>query len=33
MVFSSDDAVDEENILVCCAVCCSNCGYYNDADW
>lgn len=31
-MFSSDDAVDEENIILCCALCCANCGYYNDAD-
>jgi hypothetical protein len=27
-----DDAVDEENIVLCCAVCCANVGYYADAD-
>jgi hypothetical protein len=27
-----NDAVDEENIVLCCALCCANCGYYNDAD-
>jgi len=27
-----DDAVDEENIALCCAVCCMNCGLYKDAD-
>lgn len=26
------DAVDEENIHLCCAVCCVNCGIYNDPD-
>jgi hypothetical protein len=23
-----DDAVDEENIALCCALCCVNCGIY-----
>eukprot|EP00542_Grammatophora_oceanica_P017958 CAMPEP_0194046066 /NCGR_PEP_ID=MMETSP0009_2-20130614/19279_1 /TAXON_ID=210454 /ORGANISM="Grammatophora oceanica, Strain CCMP 410" /LENGTH=123 /DNA_ID=CAMNT_0038691193 /DNA_START=76 /DNA_END=447 /DNA_ORIENTATION=+ len=27
-----DDAVDEENITLCCAICCVNCGIYKDAD-
>mmetsp|Transcript_6285 Transcript_6285/g.5131 ORF Transcript_6285/g.5131 Transcript_6285/m.5131 type:complete len:125 (-) Transcript_6285:130-504(-) len=27
-----DDAVDEENIVLCCALCCANCGFYADAD-
>eukprot|EP00543_Licmophora_paradoxa_P004527 CAMPEP_0202448044 /NCGR_PEP_ID=MMETSP1360-20130828/6836_1 /ASSEMBLY_ACC=CAM_ASM_000848 /TAXON_ID=515479 /ORGANISM="Licmophora paradoxa, Strain CCMP2313" /LENGTH=133 /DNA_ID=CAMNT_0049065413 /DNA_START=96 /DNA_END=497 /DNA_ORIENTATION=+ len=27
-----DDAVDEENIVLICAVCCANCGLYNDLD-
>lgn len=27
-----DDAVDEENIVLCCAVGCANCGLYKDLD-
>lgn len=27
-----DDAVDEENIVLCCAICCVNCGMYKDID-
>jgi len=27
-----DDAIDEENIVLCCALCCANCGLYADAD-
>ena len=27
-----DDAVDEENIVLCCALGCVNCGYYKDLD-
>lgn len=27
-----DDAVDEENIVLCCALGCVNCGLYNDMD-
>ena len=27
-----DDAVDEENVILCCALCCANCGVYNDCD-
>ncbi|KAI2491766.1 hypothetical protein MHU86_22793 [Fragilaria crotonensis] len=27
-----DDAVDEENIALCCALCCVNCGIYKDGD-
>lgn len=27
-----DDAVDEENIVLCCAVGCANCGFYQDMD-
>jgi hypothetical protein len=27
-----DDAVDEENIALCCAVGCANCGIYKDGD-
>jgi hypothetical protein len=26
------DAVDEENIILCCGVCCAHCGIYNDCD-
>eukprot|EP00934_Nitzschia_sp_Nitz4_P001981 Nitzschia sp. Nitz4//scaffold151_size53849//21205//21579//NITZ4_006720-RA/size53849-exonerate_protein2genome-gene-0.3-mRNA-1//1//CDS//3329537135//1981//frame0 len=27
-----DDAVDEENVILCCAAGCANCGCYNDCD-
>ena len=27
-----DDAVDEENIVLCCAICCVNCGMYKVCD-
>mmetsp|Transcript_44097 Transcript_44097/g.64808 ORF Transcript_44097/g.64808 Transcript_44097/m.64808 type:complete len:133 (+) Transcript_44097:50-448(+) len=27
-----DDAVDEENIALCCALGCINCGHYQDLD-
>ena len=26
------DAVDEDNIILCCGVCCAHCGIYNDCD-
>ena len=29
---SADDAVEEENIMLCCAICCTNCGLYMDSD-
>ena len=27
-----DDAIDEENLLLCCALCCVNCSLYPDLD-
>ncbi|CAB9513534.1 expressed unknown protein [Seminavis robusta] len=27
-----DDAVDEDKIILCCALCCANCGLYNSCD-
>jgi hypothetical protein len=29
---AGDDAVDEEKVILCCALCCVNCGYYNACD-
>lgn len=32
IIMARDDAVDEENIVLCCALGCINCGCYKDAD-
>jgi hypothetical protein len=32
MCCSEDDAVDEDKIILCCAVCCAHCGVYTGLD-
>mmetsp|Transcript_10103 Transcript_10103/g.14499 ORF Transcript_10103/g.14499 Transcript_10103/m.14499 type:complete len:136 (-) Transcript_10103:1514-1921(-) len=27
-----DDAIDEERVRLCCALCCANCGFYGTED-
>eukprot|EP00986_Skeletonema_menzelii_P013730 scaffold8263_cov128-Skeletonema_menzelii.AAC.2 len=27
-----DDAIDEERVTLCCALCCANCGFYGTED-
>lgn len=29
---AGDDAVDEDKVTLCCAVCCANCGIYPTED-
>lgn len=31
-IMGRNDAVDEENVVLCCGICCVNCGCYNDVD-